>query len=128
MTAKPSIGFIGLGIMGLPMARNLLKSGYAVCALNRSPERVAALMAEGATSAPTAAAVAAGSDVVITMLPDTPDVEAVALGHDGVAAGIRADSQRNSPSAACRRWMPRSAAAKRVRSKRRCRSWLGAMN
>jgi len=92
MTAKPSIGFIGLGIMGLPMARNLLKSGYAVCALNRSPERVAALMAEGATSAPTAAAVAAGSDVVITMLPDTPDVEAVALGHDGVAAGIRADS------------------------------------
>ncbi len=90
MSAKPAIGFIGLGIMGLPMARNLLKAGYPVCALNRSRTRVDALVADGATTASTAAAVAAASDVVLTMLPDTPDVEAVVLGPHGVAAGIRA--------------------------------------
>jgi 2-hydroxy-3-oxopropionate reductase len=92
MSAKPSIGFIGLGIMGLPMAKNLLDAGYAFCALNRSPGRTATLTAAGATTAASPAAVAARSDVVITMLPDTPDVESVALGTDGVAAGIRAGS------------------------------------
>jgi 2-hydroxy-3-oxopropionate reductase len=75
--------------MGLPMARNLLKAGYAVCALNRSPGKVQTLVSEGATTAATAAAVAASCDVVILMLPDTPDVESVVFGKDGVAAGIR---------------------------------------
>jgi 2-hydroxy-3-oxopropionate reductase len=89
MSAKPTIGFIGLGIMGLPMAQNLLKAGYAVCAFNRSPGRVATIVAAGATTAATPAAVAAVSDLVITMLPDTPDVEAVVLGGDGVLAGLR---------------------------------------
>jgi len=92
MSAKPAIGFIGLGIMGLPMAHNLLKAGYAVCALNRSPGRVATIVEHGATTAASPAAIAAQSDVVITMLPDTPDVEAVVLGADGVAAGIRSGS------------------------------------
>jgi 2-hydroxy-3-oxopropionate reductase len=86
---RPSIGFIGLGIMGLPMARNLLKAGYAVCALNRSPEKVKTLVSEGATTAATPAAVAAACDVIILMLPDTPDVESVVFGKDGVATGIR---------------------------------------
>jgi 2-hydroxy-3-oxopropionate reductase len=89
MSAQPAVGFIGLGIMGLPMARNLLRAGYPVCALNRSPGRVATLVAEGATTAASPAALAAISDVVLTMLPDTPDVETVVLGVDGVAAGIR---------------------------------------
>jgi 2-hydroxy-3-oxopropionate reductase len=89
---RPSIGFIGLGIMGLPMARNLLKAGYSVCALNRSPEKVQTLVAEGATTAANPAAVAAASDVVILMLPDTPDVETVVFGKDGVAGGIRSGS------------------------------------
>jgi 2-hydroxy-3-oxopropionate reductase len=86
---RPSIGFIGLGIMGLPMARNLLKAGYAVCALNRSPEKVKTLVSEGATTAATPGAVAAACDVTILMLPDTPDVESVVFGKDGVATGIR---------------------------------------
>jgi 2-hydroxy-3-oxopropionate reductase len=92
MSAKPAIGFIGLGIMGLPMARNLLQAGYPVCALNRSLARTAMLTAQGATTAANPAAVAAQCEVVITMLPDTPDVEAVVLGADGVAAGIRSAS------------------------------------
>jgi 2-hydroxy-3-oxopropionate reductase len=92
MTAKPSIGFIGLGIMGLPMARNLLKAGYPVCGNNRSRAAVDTLVGDGGTTAATAAAVAAVSDVVITMLPDTPDVEAVVFGPVGVAAGIRSGS------------------------------------
>lgn len=89
MSAKPSIGFIGLGIMGLPMAQNLLRAGYAVCAFNRSPGPVATLTAQGATTAASPAALASLCNVVITMLPDTPDVESVVLGSDGVAAGLR---------------------------------------
>jgi 2-hydroxy-3-oxopropionate reductase len=92
MSAKPTIGFIGLGIMGLPMARNLLKAGYTVGALSRSPGPVAALIAEGATGASSPSVLAAASNIVITMLPDSPDVESVVLGPDGVAAGIRPGS------------------------------------
>ena len=86
---KPAIGFIGLGIMGKPMARNLLGAGYRVIALNRSRGPVDELVAAGATTAATPRDVAAQSDVVITMLPDSPDVESVALGADGIVAGIR---------------------------------------
>ena len=85
----PTIGFIGLGIMGKPMARNLIKAGYSVVVLNRSRGPVDELAAEGAQPAATPREVAQRSDVVITMLPDSPDVEAVALGPDGIAAGIR---------------------------------------
>jgi 2-hydroxy-3-oxopropionate reductase len=86
---KPAIGFIGLGIMGKPMASNLVRAGYRVIALNRSRGPVDELVALGATTAATPRDVAAQSDVVITMLPDSPDVEAVALGVDGIVAGIR---------------------------------------
>jgi 2-hydroxy-3-oxopropionate reductase len=83
------IGFIGLGIMGKPMAGNLLAAGYPLTVHNRSRRPVEELAAKGATPAGSAREVAATSDVVITMLPDSPDVEAVVLGPDGVAAGIR---------------------------------------
>jgi 2-hydroxy-3-oxopropionate reductase len=86
---KPAIGFIGLGIMGKPMARNLLKAGYRVTAFNRSRGPVDELISDGASTAPTPRDVAAESDVVITMLPDSPDVESVVLGENGVAAGVR---------------------------------------
>ena len=86
---KPTVGFIGLGIMGKPMARNLMKAGYTLVVLNRSRGPVDELAAEGATAAATPRDVAAQSDVVITMLPDSPDVEAVALAEDGIAAGIK---------------------------------------
>jgi 2-hydroxy-3-oxopropionate reductase len=89
---KPAIGFIGLGIMGKPMARNLVGAGYRVIALNRSRGPVDELVALGATTAATPRDVAAQSDVVITMLPDSPDVEAVALGDDGIIGGIRTGS------------------------------------
>jgi 2-hydroxy-3-oxopropionate reductase len=87
--SKPVIGFIGLGIMGKPMARNLMKAGYHVIALNRSRGPVDELAAEGAVPGSTPSEVAAQADVVITMLPDSPDVEAVVLGESGVASGIR---------------------------------------
>ncbi len=89
MSTLPTIGFIGLGIMGKPMAKNLLAAGYPVIALNRSRGPVDELVAAGAQAGSSPNDVASRSDVVITMLPDSPDVESVALGSDGIAAGIR---------------------------------------
>ena len=86
------IGFIGLGIMGGPMARHLLKAGYPLTVTTRNKEVVEAFAKEGATPAASAKAVAQNSDVIITMLPDSPDVEAVVLGENGVAEGIRPGS------------------------------------
>jgi 2-hydroxy-3-oxopropionate reductase len=83
------IGFIGLGIMGKPMARNLVAAGYPLTVHSRSRGAVEELADVGATPAGSAREVAATSDTVITMLPDSPDVEAVVLGPDGVAEGIR---------------------------------------
>jgi 2-hydroxy-3-oxopropionate reductase len=83
------IGFIGLGIMGKPMALNLLKAGYAVGVLAGSPAS-GILKEAGAEVWPDAAALAAGSDIVITMLPDSPQVEEVV--NSGVLAGIREGS------------------------------------
>ena len=83
------VGFIGLGTMGGPMARNLLKKGHQLIVMDVQPAAVATLTALGAKTAATAREVAAGSEIVITMLPDAPDVERVALGPDGVAEGIR---------------------------------------
>jgi 2-hydroxy-3-oxopropionate reductase len=82
------IGFIGLGIMGKPMAGNLLAAGYPVTVYNRSRGPVDELVAAGATAGRSVLEVAASSDVVITMLPDSPDVAAVVLGDDGVLDGI----------------------------------------
>lgn len=88
----PALGFVGTGIMGRPMARNLLAAGYRVSVHNRSQESVLALVAEGALDAGSARAVAGAADIVITMLPDSPDVESVVLGADGVLEGIRSGS------------------------------------
>ncbi|MBD1822251.1 2-hydroxy-3-oxopropionate reductase [Cyanobacteria bacterium FACHB-DQ100] len=83
------IGFIGLGIMGKPMVQNLLKAGYPVTVFNRSPSPISELAAQGATPATSPKQVAEQSDVVITCLPDSPDVESVVLGQDGVLTGSR---------------------------------------
>ncbi len=90
MTQKEKIGFIGLGIMGKPMAGHLLKAGYEVTANNRSPEPVQELVAQGAKAAATGKEVAEQSDIIITMLPDSPQVEDVALGAGGVIEGAKA--------------------------------------
>jgi 3-hydroxyisobutyrate dehydrogenase-like beta-hydroxyacid dehydrogenase len=84
------VGFIGLGTMGAPMARNVLRKGHSLVVADLQAGAVAALVKDGAVAAATAREAAAASEVVITMLPDAPDVERVALGPDGVAAGIRA--------------------------------------
>jgi len=84
------VGFIGLGIMGAPMARHLLETGFPLTVHSRSPAPVDALVSDGAVRATSPAEVAGASDVVITMLPDTPDVEHVMLGDVGVAAGAAA--------------------------------------
>ncbi len=86
---RPTVGFIGLGIMGTPMVRNLLRAGYQVTVRDVVAERVDQLVAEGAASAGTAREVAAATDLLITMLPDSPDVEAVYLGPDGALAAAR---------------------------------------
>lgn len=83
------IGFIGLGIMGKPMAKNLIKAGYPLVVHNRSQGAVAELVSEGAISAASPREAAEFSDLVITMLPDSPDVEQVVLGETGVVEGIR---------------------------------------
>jgi 3-hydroxyisobutyrate dehydrogenase-like beta-hydroxyacid dehydrogenase len=83
------VGFIGLGTMGAPMARNILKSGHRLIVMDVQPAAVAALAALGAATAATPKDVAAGSEIVITMLPDAPDVERVALGPNGIVEGIR---------------------------------------
>ncbi|MFN2303540.1 MAG: NAD(P)-dependent oxidoreductase [Anaerolineales bacterium] len=85
MTLK--VGYIGLGLMGKPMARNILKAGYEVVVHNRSRQSVQEMVAEGAQAAFSPAEVAAQVDVIFTNLPDTPDVEIVALGEDGIIKG-----------------------------------------
>lgn len=79
-----SVGFIGLGIMGKPMARNLIRAGFELTVHNRSRSPVEELAREGARTKDSAAACAMGSDAIITMLPDTADSEEVILGNDGV--------------------------------------------
>ena len=85
MTMK--VGYIGLGLMGKPMARNIMNVGYALVVHNRSRESVNELVTEGAIEAYSPAEVAALVDVVFTNLPDSPDVELVALGEDGIIEG-----------------------------------------
>ncbi len=84
-----TVGFIGLGIMGRPMAKNLIKAGYPLVVHSRSRGPVDELVAAGAKSASTSREVASQVDVLITMLPNSPDVELVALGKDGIVEGAR---------------------------------------
>lgn len=87
-----TIGFIGLGIMGRGMARNLLKAGFSVTVWNRTASRMESLVEAGASAGSSPTDVAAQSDITITCVSDTPDVEAVILGEDGVIYGAKAGS------------------------------------
>lgn len=89
MAVQERVGFIGLGVMGRPMAENLLRAGFSLTVHNRSRAAVEALQQQGAAAASSPAEVAAASDVVITMLPDTPDVEAVYFGDQGIFTRVR---------------------------------------
>ncbi len=84
-----TIGFIGLGVMGKPMAHNLIKAGYPLIVNTRTRAKADDLLRAGATWADTPKQIAAQSQVVITMLPDTPDVEHVITDKDGVLEGAR---------------------------------------
>ena len=92
MANKPSVGFIGLGIMGLPMAGHILKSGYPLTVYNRTRSKTGSLEAAGAAVAASPREVAANSRMIITMVSDSPDVEAVVAGPEGVLEGIRPGS------------------------------------
>jgi 2-hydroxy-3-oxopropionate reductase len=83
------IGFIGLGIMGKPMCRNLLKAGYALTVFSRTKANVDAVTAHGAAYAASPAEVATASELVITMVPDSPQVREVVLGEGGVIHGAK---------------------------------------
>jgi 2-hydroxy-3-oxopropionate reductase len=114
----PRIGFIGLGIMGRPMARNLLKSGFDLTVCNRSKPGVEELVSAGASSSPSPKATAERVDVVITMLTDSEAVNEVVLGRGGVAEGaheglVLIDMSTISPSVT--RSVSASLAAKGVR-------------
>ncbi len=87
-----TIGFIGLGLMGRPMAKNLLKAGYSLVVHNRSQGPVQDLVAAGAKAASSPADVARQAGVIITMLPDGPDVQLVLAGPNGVFEGLRQGS------------------------------------
>ena len=86
------IGFIGLGIMGKPMVRNLLKGGYSVTVHDINAASVTELTTAGATSGGSSLNTASQSDVIITMLPDGPDVEKAVLGENGILEGARTGS------------------------------------
>ncbi len=86
--SKPKIGFIGLGIMGKPMAGHLIDAGYELVVHNRNRDAVDELVGRGATEAHSGKEVAEQSDIVLTMLPDSPDVESVALGEGGIIEGV----------------------------------------
>ena len=89
MTKKPRLGFIGLGLMGKPMALNLLKAGYPLVVHNRSQQVVSELVIEGAERAQSPREVAEQVEVIFTNLPDSPDVEKVALGENGILEGAQ---------------------------------------
>jgi 2-hydroxy-3-oxopropionate reductase len=89
MDTKPTIGLIGLGIMGCPMARNLLKAGYPLIVHDVTRAAVDDLVAEGATAGTSPRQVAEAVDVLITMLPDSPQVREVYLGPDGAFEALR---------------------------------------
>ena len=84
-----SIGFIGLGIMGSPMAANLVRAGFDVVGYDLTPAALARLSADGGTVGESVATIAADSDVLISMLPNHPQVEAVAFGADGILANAK---------------------------------------
>lgn len=108
------VGFVGLGIMGSGMAANLFKAGYGLTVWNRTPAKAEPLRGQGAAVAASPRAVAEASDITFICVSDTPDVEAVLFGDDGIAAGAEpgslvVDTSTVSPEAT-RRWAARLAA------------------
>jgi len=87
-----NLGFIGLGIMGKPMAGHLVKAGHRVRVYDLNPEPIRELSARGAEACRSCKEVAEKSDVIILMVPDTPDVEKVLFGREGVAEGVKKGS------------------------------------
>lgn len=92
MQKKSGIGFIGLGIMGLPMAKNILKAGYPLTVYNRTQSKTDELGAEGANVADSPREVASVSQITITMVSDSPDVQEVVTGPEGILGGIKRGS------------------------------------
>ena len=90
--AKPAVGFIGLGLMGRPMAANLLKAGFAVTVWNRTASRVGPLVAQGALAAASPGEAAAAADVLITIVSDPPALEQILWGEQGAVGGLRRGS------------------------------------
>lgn len=86
---RPMVGFVGLGAMGFPMSRRLLDAGYPLMVHDVVPTPVETLVRVGAKAAESARALATGSDIVVTMLPDSPQVQAAMAGPDGILAGLR---------------------------------------
>jgi 3-hydroxyisobutyrate dehydrogenase len=86
------IGFVGLGMMGLPMAKNLVEAGYTVTVFDLDAGAIEEAQGFGASPASTGAEVAAQSDIIITMVPDSPHVEAAIAGNGGIIEGIRPES------------------------------------
>jgi len=89
MGTKKQIGFVGLGIMGKPMAMNLLKAGYSLTVYDIRPEPVKEVVAAGAAEGTSSKDVAGKSEIVITMLPNSPEVKEAVLGKDGVLDGAK---------------------------------------
>ncbi|MDD3655987.1 MAG: 2-hydroxy-3-oxopropionate reductase [Atribacterota bacterium] len=87
--SKPKIGFIGIGIMGFPMAKNLLKAGYPLIAYDINQEALYGLTKEGADRGESCAQVAKNCDIIITMLPNSPDVQKAILSKQGILEGAR---------------------------------------
>jgi 2-hydroxy-3-oxopropionate reductase len=118
METKSTIGFIGLGIMGKPMSRHLLDAGYSLVVHDINKDPVREVVAAGASEGASPREVAEKADFIITMLPDSPDVELVALGKDGLIEGIRpgtlyADMSTIAPTVAVK--VAEQMSAKKVR-------------
>ena len=92
-----TVGFVGLGIMGRPMLRNLLKAGHTVVAYGRTPATLDSVVADGAQRASSNADVGARAEIIITMLPDGPEVEEVVLGANGILSGAKRSSLSTRP-------------------------------
>jgi 2-hydroxy-3-oxopropionate reductase len=90
--SQPTVGFIGLGIMGRPMCQNLIQAGFPLVVYSRSRPGIDAVVAYGAKEAASSREVAEQSDVIVTMVTDSPDVRQVVLGEDGLIHGVKRDS------------------------------------